>query len=127
MLAERRRSASGPREGVVPSDAFVQSTEPQRTLFSGPPRDAGRNEMFSSAKPVIAMIHVGALPGTPAGGASLRELEARAVAECASYRDAGVHGVALENMHDVPYLRGGVGPEITAAMTVLALAVKGAS
>ena len=83
--------------------------------------------MFSSAKPVIAMVHVGALPGTPAARESLRELEARAVAECAIYRDAGVHGVALENMHDVPYLRGGVGPEITAAMTVLALAVKGAS
>src|SRR5215212_9301883 len=83
--------------------------------------------MFASTRPVIAMIHVGALPGTPAGGASLRDLEARAVAECAIYRDAGVHGVALENMHDVPYLRGGVGPEITAAMTVLALAVKAAS
>ena len=83
--------------------------------------------MFASPKPVIAMVHVGALPGTPAGREPLRALEARAVAECAIYRDAGVHGVALENMHDVPYLRGGVGPEITAAMTVLALAVKGAS
>ena len=80
--------------------------------------------MFSSPKPVIAMVHVGALPGTPAGGASLAELEARAAAEAAIYRDAGVHGVMLENMHDVPYLKGGVGPEITAAMTVLALAVK---
>ncbi len=83
--------------------------------------------MFSSPKPVIGMIHVGALPGTPASRLTLRELEARAVAECALYREAGVHGVALENMHDVPYLRGGVGPEITAAMTVLALAVKAAS
>jgi uncharacterized protein len=83
--------------------------------------------MFSSPKPVIAMVHVGALPGTPASRASLRELEERAVAESAIYREAGVHGVALENMHDVPYLRGGVGPEITAAMTVLARAVKEAS
>ncbi len=83
--------------------------------------------MFSSPKPVIAMVHVGALPGTPASREPLRELEARAVAECAVYRRAGVHGVALENMHDVPYLRGGVGPEITAAMTVLARAVKEAS
>jgi uncharacterized protein len=83
--------------------------------------------MFSSPKPVIAMVHVGALPGTPAGGASLRELEERAVAECAIFRQAGVHAIALENMHDVPYLRGGVGPDITAAMTVLALAVRGAS
>ncbi|HEU0080245.1 MAG TPA: BtpA/SgcQ family protein, partial [Longimicrobiaceae bacterium] len=83
--------------------------------------------MFSSPKPVIAMVHVGALPGTPASRATLRELEERAVDEVAVYRGAGVHGVALENMHDVPYLRGGVGPEITAAMTVLARAVKEAS
>src|SRR5919109_1819232 len=83
--------------------------------------------MFSSARPVIAMIHVGALPGTPAGGASLPELEKRAVAECTIYWEAGVHGIALENMHDVPYLRGGVGPEITAALTVLALAGEGGS
>jgi hypothetical protein len=83
--------------------------------------------VFASRKPVIAMVHVGALPGTPAARETLGELAARAAAECAIYREAGVHGVALENMHDVPYLRGGVGPEITAAMTVLALAVKEAS
>ena len=83
--------------------------------------------MIASPKPVIAMIHVGALPGTPASAASMRELEARAVEETTLYRAAGVHGIALENMHDVPYLRGRVGPEITAAMTVLALAVRHAS
>lgn len=83
--------------------------------------------MFSSPKPVVAMVHVGALPGTPASRATVRELEESAAAEAALYREAGVHGVALENMHDVPYLRGGVGPEITAAMTVLARAVKEAS
>lgn len=82
--------------------------------------------MFSSPKPVVAMVHVGALPGTPASRASVRELEERAAEEAALYREAGVHGVALENMHDVPYLRG-VGPEITAAMTVLARAVREAS
>jgi hypothetical protein len=82
--------------------------------------------MFSSPKPVIAMVHVGALPGTPASRATMRELVDRAVTEARIYREGGVHGVAVENMHDVPYLRGGVGPEITAAMTVLALAVKDA-
>lgn len=83
--------------------------------------------IFASPRAVIAMVHVGALPGTPASRAPLCELVAQAVAECAVYRDAGVHGVMLENMHDVPYLRGGVGPEITASMTVLALAVREAS
>ena len=83
--------------------------------------------MFSSARPVIAVVHAGALPGTPAGGASLRELERVVRTESATYRGAGVHGIILENMHDVPYLRGSVGPEITAAMTILAQAMKDAS
>jgi membrane complex biogenesis BtpA family protein len=80
--------------------------------------------VFSSAKPVIGMIHVGALPGTPASRATMRELEAQVIAECRVYRDGGVHAIAIENMHDVPYLRGSVGPEITAAMTMLGRAVK---
>jgi len=83
--------------------------------------------VFASTKPVIAMIHVGALPGTPASSSSVREIVSRAVAEARIYRDGGVHGVAIENMHDVPYLRGSVGPEITASMTAIALAVKDAS
>jgi uncharacterized protein len=82
--------------------------------------------MVGVAKPVIGVIHVGALPGTPASRCTIRELVTHAVAEAHAYRDGGVHGVAIENMHDVPYLRGGVGPEITAAMTALALAVKNA-
>src|SRR6185369_1720731 len=68
-----------------------------------------------------------ALPGTPASSASLRELVQLAVEESSTYRRHGVHGLILENMHDTPYLRGGVGPEITAAMTVLAQAVRASS
>ncbi|MBI5768886.1 MAG: BtpA/SgcQ family protein [Verrucomicrobia bacterium] len=83
--------------------------------------------LFAAKKPVIAMIHVGALPGTPASAESLCDLETRAVREARLYRDAGVHGLMLENMHDTPYLRGSVGPEIVAAMTVIARAVREAS
>ncbi len=81
-------------------------------------------DLFHNAKPVIGMIHVGALPGTPAGTHSVSELTAQAVREAAIYRDCGVDGLAIENMHDVPYLRGTVGPEITAAMTIIGNAVK---
>src|SRR5688500_7132964 len=49
--------------------------------------------LFSASKPVIAMIHVGALPGTPAHREPLRVLEARAVQEAKLYRAAGVDGV----------------------------------
>src|SRR5271165_3910027 len=80
--------------------------------------------LFAVAKPIIGMIHVGALPGTPACRQPLEKIVAAAVNEARIYRDEGVDGVALENMHDVPYLRGGVGPEIVSAMTILAQAVK---
>ena len=83
--------------------------------------------MFSTRKPIIGMIHVGALPGTPASRHTVAELEAQAVAEARIYKAGGMHAIAIENMHDVPYLRGSVGPEITAAMTIIARAVKAES
>ena len=41
----------------------------------------------------------------------------KACGEAALYCDCGVHGLIVENMHDVPYLNGGLGPEVTACMT----------
>jgi hypothetical protein len=80
--------------------------------------------LFPAPKPVIGMIHVGALPGTPANRLPPARIVAAAVREAKIYRAAGLDGVAVENMHDVPYLRGGVGPEIVACLTVVAQAVK---
>ena len=70
------------------------------------------------------MIHVGALPGTPAGREPLAEIVKRAAREAQIYQSAGIHGLMIENMHDTPYLKGSVGPEITAGMTAVARAVK---
>jgi uncharacterized protein len=81
-------------------------------------------ELFHVPKPVVAVIHVGALPGTPASSLGVDELTGLAVREAAAYRDGGVDGLMVENMHDVPYLRGGVGPEVVASMAVVARAVK---
>lgn len=73
------------------------------------------------------MIHLGALPGTPAHAQSLAAIEAQALREAEIFRAAGVQGLLLENMHDTPYLRGQVGPEIVASMAIIARAVKQAS
>jgi membrane complex biogenesis BtpA family protein len=83
--------------------------------------------LFSLPKPVIAMIHVAALPGTPESSLSVPQIVALAVQEAHLYRQAGVDGIGIENMHDLPYLRGGVGPEIVAAMTLVGQAVKAES
>jgi membrane complex biogenesis BtpA family protein len=81
-------------------------------------------DLFKTRKPLVGVIHVGALPGTPASSLGVDELTGLAVREAAAYRDGGVDGLMVENMHDVPYLRGGVGPEVVAAMAVVARAVK---
>ncbi len=73
------------------------------------------------------MIHLDALPGTPAHRSDLKTIAAKAVTEAKIYRDCGVHGIMIENMHDTPYLRGKVGPEIVAAMAIITREVKIAS
>ncbi len=82
------------------------------------------SELFKTSKPVVGVIHVGALPGTPASSLKVDELAELAAREAVTYRDGGVDGLMVENMHDVPYLRGSVGPEVVAAMSVVARAVK---
>lgn len=82
------------------------------------------NELFPNPKPVIGVIHVGALPGTPRSAQSVAEIISSAKNEAKIYRECGVDGVMIENMHDVPYLRGEVGPEIVAAMTAIGVEVK---
>jgi len=79
---------------------------------------------FKERGAVVAMVHVGALPGTPASRAGVVELSEQAAREAALYRECGVDGVLVENMHDTPYLRGRVGPEVVAAMAVVCRAVK---
>ncbi len=75
-------------------------------------------------KKIIGMIHVPALPGTPGNRLGMTEICTACVEEARIYRDAGVDYIMMENMHDIPYLNSGVGPEITAAMAVTAAAVK---
>ena len=70
------------------------------------------------------MIHVAALPGTPGNRLQIDAIVSQAEKEALLYRREGVDAVMIENMHDVPYLKGAVGPEIVAAMTRVGDAVK---
>ncbi len=70
------------------------------------------------------MIHVEALPATPNSRKSVPEITEKALMETRVYLEHGVDGIGIENMHDVPYLKGEVGAEITAALAIIAKAVK---
>lgn len=82
--------------------------------------------MFGRAKALVGMVHVGALPGTPRSERSVADIAAAARDEARLLVDGGFDAILLENMHDVPYLRGRVGPEIVAAMTSVTQAVRDA-
>ena len=81
---------------------------------------------FFKRKSLIGMVHVQALPGTPANKYSIQEIIKIAVQEAKQLEAAGFDMVELENMHDTPYLKRHVGPEIVASMTAVALAVRDA-
>jgi hypothetical protein len=82
---------------------------------------------FARRPAVVGMIHVGALPGTPHASSPVAAVVETAVREAELYTRAGVDGLLIENMHDVPYLNSSVGPEIVAAMTAVGVAVRRAS
>jgi predicted TIM-barrel enzyme len=48
------------------------------------------------------------------------EIVSKACREAEIYKGCGVHGVMVENMHDVPYLQNRAGSEVTACMTRVA-------
>ena len=80
--------------------------------------------LFGVPRALVGVVHTIGLPGTPSGGRSVTEIVECAVGEARIYAAAGFHGIAIENTHDRPYLKGAVGPEIVAAMTAVGLEIR---
>ncbi|KJH41598.1 BtpA family protein [Dictyocaulus viviparus] len=83
---------------------------------------------------VFGMIHVPALPGTPMNKLCIMEIIDQVKKETQIYAQANVvsgikrlvefkDGIIVENMHDLPYTRRPMGPEITSSMTLACQAV----
>jgi membrane complex biogenesis BtpA family protein len=77
-------------------------------------------DLFGVSKPVIAMVHLRALPGRPGHdrSAGMRPIIDAAACDLASLQAAGVDGLLFCNEADLPYELG-VGPEATAAMAAV--------
>lgn len=80
--------------------------------------------IFGVERALIGVVHLQALPGTPAQSLSLDTCVAQAAKEAALFQKAGFHGLIVENMHDRPYVRRSPGPEIVASMTAASRAVR---
>src|ERR1043165_8412655 len=73
---------------------------------------------------LIGMVHVQALPGSPASRLSVDQIVDIAAAEARVLAESGFDGIIVENMHDRPYIHGTKPPEVVAAMTRACLAVR---
>lgn len=80
--------------------------------------------LFGVKRALIGVVHLQALPGTPANKYSVAGIASMAADEARIYRDAGFHAILIENTHDRPYLKANVGPEIVAAMSVVGAEVR---
>ncbi|VDK65091.1 unnamed protein product, partial [Cylicostephanus goldi] len=67
---------------------------------------------------VFGMIHVPALPGTYMNRLSMPEILQVVRKEAQIYADADIDGIIVENMHDIPYVKPPLGPEIVSSMTL---------
>jgi len=63
-------------------------------------------ELFASARPLIACIHLLPLPGAPGYGGNMREVYETALDEVEIFKRHGVDGLIVENFRDLPVLVG---------------------
>ncbi len=82
------------------------------------------NKIFKTHHPIIGMIHVQALPGTPKYNQNNDSIITKALEEARVYKNAGIDAILIENMHDVPYQKNDVGHEISSAMSLIAYLIK---
>ena len=72
--------------------------------------------LFESRCALVGMVHLLPLPGSPGWRGSMAEIEDRALLDAAALAKGGAHAILIENMADLPYLRGRAEPETVAAM-----------
>lgn len=81
-------------------------------------------DILGLEKPVIGMIHVKALPGTPKYGGSVIDIIQASLQEAEVYKECGIDALTIENMHDVPYLNKSASHEISTLMSIIGYEVK---
>ena len=82
--------------------------------------------IFNTAKPVIGMVHLKALPGTPSYDEEkgMEWIVEHAVSEAKRLAAGGIDGIQIENQFDKPFCKPeDTGYEIVAAITAASMAI----
>ena len=76
-------------------------------------------DVFRADRPVIGVLHLPALPGSPAHELSLRQISDHVVRDADALASGGVDGLILENFGDAPFYPDRVPPHTVAQMSVV--------
>lgn len=82
-------------------------------------------KIFQNKKPVIGMVHLKALPGSPACNLSWQKILDKALYDAEELCAGGVDGIQIENQFDRPFLKPeDIGPETTAFLTAAGCSIR---
>ena len=82
-------------------------------------------ELFPVPRPLIGMVHLAPLPGSPRWAGNIDDVIKRAMDDARILAEEGIDGIIVENFGDSPYAAGRVHPATISAMTIGVLAVHG--
>jgi len=80
-------------------------------------------EIFSQKKPIIGVVHLPALPGSPHHSKNLDEISKFAITDARSMEEGGCDGLIIENYWDQPFLEK-IAVETVAYVTKIACEIK---
>jgi len=83
----------------------------------------GIDHLWPRVKPLIGMVHLLPLPGSPRWRGSMDDVVARALADAEALGSGGMDGILVENFLDAPFFAEVVPPETVAAMARVVAAV----
>lgn len=76
-------------------------------------------KIFSNPKPLIGMVHLPSLPGSPRNDLPMVDIIDLAILDAKAINNGGMDGILVENYGDAPFYSTHVGPETVAAMTIV--------
>jgi len=86
--------------------------------------DPKRFAQLFPPKPIIGMIHLQALPGSPDYAGNLEAVQEFALRDVDALTQGGVDGIMIENFFDSPFFKDQVGAETIASMTTIITAIR---
>ncbi len=85
---------------------------------------ADLERLFGTSKPLIGMVHLLPLPGSPRYGGQLAAVEERAQKDVEALVGAGFDAVLVENFGDMPFYPDQVPVEAVAALTAICVKIR---